>query len=406
MYFGTLGVKHDWPTMVSKIQMYIKSLNFNYKIALRDEKVKYLNGLGEFVGPHSVQVTTFKGKARTPKKSVITASRVLVAVGGRPSPLSCPGGEHAISSDDLFSLTESPGKTLCVGAGYVSLECGGFLTALGCDVTIAVRSILLRGFDLECCEKIGTYMENSGTKFKHKVTPTAINKNDDGKLEVTFSDGTSDIFDTVLVATGRYADTAKLNLESVGLVAESNGKLVCVNEQTTVPWIYAIGDVIQGRPELTPVAIQAGVQLAKRLYGESKAPMDYVNIATAVFTPIEYGSIGLSEEDAKSQLNSSMEVYHTQFKPLEWALSEESRGGKGDCFCKVIVDKDTDRIVGMHYLGPNAGEVTQGYALGMKMGATFEELSNTVGIHPTTSELFTTLTVTKSSGASADAGGC
>lgn len=400
------NAQHDWPTMVSNIQGYIKSLNFKYKVALRDEKVKYINGLGEIVGPHRVQVTEFKGKARTPKSKVITANRVLIAVGGRPSPLTCPGGEFAISSDDLFSLPESPGKTLCIGAGYVSLECGGFLSALGCDVTVAVRSILLRGFDRECCDKIGAYMEKSGTKFKHGVTPASINKLADNKLEVTFSDESVDVFDTVLCATGRYADTAKLGLESVGLTAERNGKLSCVNEQTSVPWIYAIGDVIQGRPELTPVAIQAGIMLAKRLYGDSSEPMDYVNIATAVFTPIEYGSIGLSEEDASTQLGSNMEVYHSDFTPLEWALSAETRGETGG-FCKVIVDKeDKNRIVGMHYLGPNAGEVMQGYALGMKTGATFDDLANTVGIHPTTSEVLTTLTVTKSSGASAAGGGC
>jgi len=400
---------HQWETMRSEVQSYIKGLNFKYKVSLRDAKVKYVNGLGEFAGDHQMKITTFKGKAKTPKEEVVTFARALIATGGRPTPLSCPGGEHAISSDDLFSLEKSPGKTCIIGAGYVALECGGFLTALGCDTTIAVRSVLLRGFDRECCDKIGAFMEAKGTKFIHGATPTNIVPTDEGKYEVTFSNGSSDVFDTVMAATGRTADTAGLNLEAVGVEASpKNGKFTCVDEQTNVPHVYAIGDVLQGLPELTPVAIQAGIMLARRMFGGSSEAMDYKNIATAVFTPIEYGAIGLSEEEAiEAYGGANLEVYHSEFVPLEWSLSPERQTDTFSGFCKVICDKTANmKIVGMHYLGPNAGEVTQGYGVAMKKGFTFGELSETVGIHPTTSEVFTTLTVTKSSGASAAATGC
>jgi len=170
---------HQWDTMRSEVQSYIKGLNFKYKVSLRDAKVKYVNGLGEFAGEHQMKITTFKGKAKTPKEEIVTFARALVATGGRPTALSCPGGEHAISSDDLFSLDKSPGKTCIIGAGYVALECGGFLTALGCDTTIAVRSVLLRGFDRECCDKVSdvrvsdTMPSNDGPSGDVVVDPSS-----------------------------------------------------------------------------------------------------------------------------------------------------------------------------------------------------------------------------------------
>ncbi len=405
------AVTHSWTTMVSEVQRYIKSLNFQYRVSLRDANVKYINGLGEFTGPNSVKVTEYKGKAKTPKEKTLTSARFLIATGGRPTPISCPGAEFAITSDDIFSLETNPGKTCFVGAGYVSLECAGFLTALGCDTTILVRSILLRGFDRECCDKIEAYMTKSGTKIKKGVTPSSIEKQADGKLKVTLSDGSADTYDTVVAAVGRTADTAGLGLASVGVDASPrNGKIDTVAEQTNVPYIYAIGDVLQGKPELTPVAIQAGLLLARRLFGGKKALMDYEKVATAVFTPIEYGAVGLSEDEALEKYGGScgVEIYHTTFVPLEWSLSMEQREADSHpAFIKVVCDKnDCNRVLGLHYLGPNAGEVIQGYAVAIKKNIRYCDLMDTVGIHPTTSEWFTTVSVTKSSGESVAAAGC
>jgi len=200
-----------------------------------------LNKLGKFIDKNTLEVTDKKGKVST-----ITSSRFLVAVGGRPTPLTCEGAELAISSDDIFSLERNPGKTLCVGASYISLECAGFLAGLGVDTTVAVRSILLRGFDRECAHKIGDSMVKHGVKFKREVTLQRLEKLDSGRIRVLFSDGSVSEFDTVLGAIGRTADTEKLGLETVGVeVNPKNGKIIGKFEQSSCPNIYAVGDVLE-----------------------------------------------------------------------------------------------------------------------------------------------------------------
>jgi len=389
-----------WATLRENIHNYIRGLNFKYRVALREKEVTYLNKLAKFKDEHTIEVTDKKGRV-----SEITSSRFLVAVGGRPSPLECEGGELAISSDDVFFLEKSPGKTLCVGASYISLECAGFLAGIGNDVTVAVRSILLRGFDRECADKIGAYMEDHGVKFKKGVVPKKLEKVGE-RIKVTFSDDSSDEYDTVLSAIGRRADTEKLGLENVGVKTNpKNRKIITTNEQSSCPNIYAVGDVMEGCPELTPVAIQAGQFLARRLFGESTEPMDYINICTTVFTPIEYSCVGLSEEDAVEKFGSdNLEIYVREFIPLEWSLSGSRQ--QHMAYAKVVVSKMDNRVLGIHYFGPQAGEVMQGYGVSMKKGVTFKDLSETVGIHPTSSEEIVAISITKSSGQSASAGGC
>lgn len=400
--------QHDWSTMVQSVQDYIHSLNFKYRVDLRDKKVKYENLLGKFIDPHTLECVNPK-KNKPPKK--LRAKRFVVATGGRPKQLSCPGAELAISSDDIFQLDHAPGNTLVIGASYVALECAGFLRSMGFPVTVMVRSILLRGFDQDMAERIGKYMETEEqTVFCRKCVPTKLEKMPNGKIRVSWkgeeTDGVAE-FDTVLNATGREADLKSLGLETAGVeIDEKSGKLVTKNEQTNVPHIYAIGDVLKDKPELTPVAIQAGRLLSRRLYDNATDAMDYAKICTAVFTPIEYGTCGLSEEDSIAIFGQeSIEVYHQNFTPLEWSLSASRQADSA--YVKVIVDKTKkDLVVGFHYLGPNAGEITQAVGLAMKLNATFDDFVNTVGIHPTTAEVFTTLEITKSSGKDASAGGC
>lgn len=392
---------HSWEDMRTNVQNHIRGLNFKYRVNLRENEVSYLNKLAKFKDEHTIIATDKKGEEKE-----ITAARFLVAVGGRPTALDCEGGDLAVSSDDIFALEKSPGKTLCVGASYISLECAGFLAGLGLDVTVAVRSILLRGFDRECADKIGEYMKTN-LKLREKVVPKKLEKVGDDEIQVTFSDDTQETFNTVLVAIGRTADTKNLGLEKVGVkFNQRNGKIVTKNEQSSCPNIYAIGDVMEGCPELTPVAIQAGTSLARRLFAGSNEAMDYRNICTTVFTPIEYGTVGYSEEDAKATFGEeNIEVYHKSFKPLEWELSESR--SCSSAFTKVIVDKNNnDRVLGIHFLGPSAGEVMQGYGTAMKKGITMKDLQETVGIHPTSAEEIVTLSVTKSSGKDAAAGGC
>lgn len=396
-----LGARHSWENMVSNIQNYIKSLNFGYKISLRDASVTYHNKLASFIDAHTIKCVDKHGEETT-----LTSERFVVAVGARPTPLDCIGAELAISSDDLFSLETSPGKTCCVGGGYVALECGGFLSALGLDTSLYARSILLRGFDRECCDKIETRFVADGVKVVKGVVPTEITRTDDARLMVAFSDGSTDVFDTVVGAIGRTADTAGLALENAGVTVlpENRGKIFCVSEKTNVDNIYAIGDVVYGIPELTPVAISAGRRLAGRLYDGSKLEMDYRNVATAVYTPLEYGCVGVSEEQA-SQVYDRVEVYHRSFVPLEYSVVE-GRDDTNGCFSKIIVDVETDVVVGIHYLGPNAGDIIQGWALCVKKGVTYRELIETVGVHPTCGEEIVNTMSSKTSGETASNSGC
>jgi len=402
--------KHDWGKMVENVQTHIKGLNWGYKVALREKKVKYLNELAKFVGPNKLELTDKKGKTRE-----VTANKFVVAVGGRPKYPDIPGAkEFGITSDDIFSLSYNPGSTLIVGASYIALETAGFLKGLGIDVTVMVRSILLRGFDQQMAEKIGEYMETEGINFIRPCVPSKIEQietGSPGKLRVVgqYKDGTeySNEFNTVLFAVGRTADTDMLNLDSVGVKTNPNSKKIVADpgERSSNGDVYAIGDVLEGGHELTPVAIQAGKLLARRLVGSSQALTDYDLVPTTVFTPIEYGACGLSEEDALEKYGEdSIEVYHSSQWPLEWTVAHRPENA---CYVKLIVNvQDEERIVGFHYLGPNAGEVTQGFAGMLKLKATKADMEDLVGIHPTCAEIFTTLSITKSSGLDASASGC
>ena len=317
-----------------------------------------------------------------------------------------------MTSDDLFMLDHPPKKTLLVGASFIALECAGFLHHLGFDVTVMVRSILLRGFDQECAGKIGDFMKEEGIHFLNNMVPSELQRLPNGRILVKYQGSgfaNSDVrgeeeFDTVVSCIGRYADTEKLGLDNLG-VKTRRGKILSVNEQTSVPNVYGIGDVLYGKQELTPVAIQAGKLLARRLYGKSDVQMNYENVPMTVFTPLEYGNCGLTEEAAIERYgDDNVEVYVSQFTPLEWQISPHRR--KEVCFAKLVTKRDDGLILGFHILSPNAGEITQGFGLAFQTHATYQNLMDLVGTHPTIAEEFTTLSVTKRSGASAKKGGC
>lgn len=400
-------VHHHWNTLVNNVQDYIRGLNYNYRVSLMSKHVTYYNQLAYVKDSHTVEGTDIFGD-----KHIYTCRRMIVAVGGRPNKLGCTGEELAVSSDDLFMLDHPPKKTLLVGASFIALECAGFLHHLGFDVTVMVRSILLRGFDQECANKIGDFMKDQGVHFLYGMVPAELKKLPNGRILVKYQGSgfaNSDVtgeeeFDTVVSCVGRYADTEKLGLDNLGMKCR-RGKILTVNEQTSIPNIYAIGDVIYGKQELTPVAIQAGKLLARRLYGDSKEQMNYENVPMTVFTPLEYGNCGLTEEAAiEKYTDDNIEVYVSQFTPLEWQLSPHRK--KDVCFAKLITRRDDGLILGFHVLSPNAGEITQGFGLAFQTGATYKNFMDLVGIHPTIAEEFTTLSVTKRSGASAKKGGC
>ncbi|XP_035960109.2 thioredoxin reductase 2, mitochondrial isoform X3 [Halichoerus grypus] len=381
-------VLHDWGTMAEAVQNHVKSLNWGHRVQLQDRKVKYFNVKASFVNEHTVCSVAKDGK------------EIEGAL------------EYGITSDDIFWLKESPGKTLVVGASYVALECAGFLTGLGLDTTVMIRSIPLRGFDQQMSSLVTEYMASQGTRFLRGCTPSRVRRLPDGQLQVTWEDLTSgkeDVgtFNTVLWAIGRIPETRSLNLEKAGVNINPNSQKILVDAQetTSVPHIYAIGDVAEGRPELTPTAIMAGKLLARRLCGQSSDVMDYDNVPTTVFTPLEYGCVGLSEEEAVARHGEEhVEVYHAYYKPLEFTVAQRDAS---QCYIKMVcLRKPPQLVLGLHFLGPNAGEVTQGFALGIKCGASYVQLMQTVGIHPTCAEEVAKLRISKRSGLDPTVTGC
>nr|XP_014348831.1 PREDICTED: thioredoxin reductase 1, cytoplasmic [Latimeria chalumnae] len=308
-------VHHNWNSLRDCIQEYIASLNWNYGVSLRENSITYMNAYGEFVGSHKIKAKDSKGK-----ETFYTAEVFIISTGERPMYLGIPGDkEYCITSDDLFSFPYCPGKTLIVGASYVALECAGILAGLGLEVTVMVRSVLLRGFDQQMANKIGDHMEESGIKFIRHFVPTKV---------------------------GSVLQKEHLNLRC-----------------------------------------------------------DYENVPTTIFTPLEYGTCGLSEERAIEKYGErDIEVYHSHFFPLEWTLTSKD---KNKCYAKIICRiKDNYRVIGFHLFGPNAGEITQGFAAAMKCGITKEQLDSTIGIHPVCAEIFINLTATKRSGADIRVSGC
>lgn len=397
--YGFDGVKAEhvqtnWGGLLTAINMHIRKLNWNYKTELRGSNVKYYNSFATFEDKHTLKLTKKSGESET-----VTARYILIATGGRPSLGGYPGAEECcISSDDIFWRQTPPGKTLVVGASYIALECAGFLVGLGYDTTVMVRSILLRGFDQDIADRIGSSMERRGCKFVRDMVPNRFEKTSDGKTRVFYHnmDGKEEVFgdyDSVLLAVGRQGTASKLDLEKAGVeFKKSNGKIIVAadDDKTNVENIFAIGDVVEGRLELTPPAIFAGKLLAERLFAYGVQKMDYTNIATTVFTPVEYGCVGLSEEAAKAQYPYCT-VYHRVFQPLDDTLLHNKPND--ECYMKVICEPMEARVVGIHYYGPNAGEVIQGFAVAMRAGCKKSDLDNTVGIHPTNAEWFVSMSM-------------
>uniref|UniRef100_A0A915BFN7 thioredoxin-disulfide reductase (NADPH) n=1 Tax=Parascaris univalens TaxID=6257 RepID=A0A915BFN7_PARUN len=408
-------MKLSWEKMRNAIQDHIASLNWGYRVQLRERSVTYSNAYGVFTGSHELTTTNKKKKVEK-----VTADRFIIATGLRPRYPDVPGAkECCISSDDLFSLTYNPGKTLCVGASYVSLECAGFLKGIGNDVTVMVRSILLRGFDQDMAERIRQHMMTHEIKFVNAV-PTKYERieeptdNKPGLVRVYWEETSEDggktpctqDFNTVLMAIGRDAVTDEMGLELVGVERTKSGKIVGRREQSTCPYIYGIGDVLDGCPELTPVAIQAGRVLMRRLITGNSELTEYDQVPTTVFTPLEYGCCGLAEETAIQKYGKeNINVYHNVFIPLEYSVPE--RVENSHCYCKLICLKsEQDLVLGYHILTPNAGEITQGFAIGLKLKAKKADFDRLIGIHPTVAENLTTLTLLKEEGQQLKASGC
>lgn len=370
-------VQFDWARLRDNKKSEIGRLNGIYGNLLRNAGCEVIDGRAVVTGPNSVQVagTTY------------TAERILVATGGWPFVPEFPGSEHAISSNEVFDLETFPKKVIVVGGGYIAVEFAGIFAGLGAQTDLVYRGdMILRGFDQEIREFTAQEIVKKGINLCLETNITRIEKQGDGTLIAEFTDGRKVEADQILYATGRQPKTQGLGLESVGVDLAENGAIrVNDNFQTSVPSIYAIGDVID-RVQLTPVALAEGMALVRHLYEAGSADVDYDLIATAVFCQPNIGTVGLTEEQARDRFES-IEVYRSEFRALKHTLS----GSEERTLMKMIVDKATDRVVGIHMVGDDAGEIIQGMAVALKAGATKAVFDSTIGIHPTAAEEFVTM---------------
>ncbi len=367
----------DWETLRDNKTKEISRLNGVYNNILQGAGVEVISGRGELVGPNQVKVGD----------SVYTASRILIATGGWPRKPSFPGAEHTITSNEMFSLEKLPQRVIVQGGGYIAVEFAGILNGLGCDTELVYRGpMFLRGFDSEVREFVAKEVAESGITLSFDTDITSVEKRDDGSLDVTFNSGETKNVDMVLSAIGRNPKTEGLGLEHTSVSLGQKGEIL-VNDhfQTAEPSVYALGDVI-GRMELTPVALAEGMALAKHLYRDEPINMDYDNIATAVFCQPNIATVGLSEDQAKAR-DIDVSVFVSTFK----AMKDSFGGGSSRTFMKLIVEKSSDKVIGAHMVGSDAGEIIQGIAIAIKVGARKQDFDSTIGIHPTAAEEFVTM---------------
>ena len=366
----------DWETLRANKDREIARLNAIYDGLLAKAGVEVLAGRARLRDPHTVEVG---GVERT-------ARRILVATGGRPVMPDIPGGHLALNSNALFELNTLPQRAMVVGAGYIALELGSVLTALGVDVTIVHRGKeILRGFDTDLRCHLHDELELKGVRILLETQVVSLDKKGNA-FEARLDNGERLETDFPMFAIGRTPNTEGLGLEALGVeLGPRNGIVVDENFTSSVSSIHAVGDVID-HLQLTPVAVAEGMHFAHHFYGEGAHRIDYTAIPTAVFCQPELATVGLTEEEAWHRCQD-VRVYKSVFTPLKLTLSEREE----HTIVKVVVDASNDRVVGCHMAGHGAAEVIQGFAVAMKAGATKAQFDATIGIHPTSAEEFVTL---------------
>lgn len=369
----------DWDKLKRQRAAEITRLNGVYEKILANHHVDRFWGEGVFKDAHHVQVGDV----------CLHADKIVIATGGWPTVPKFEGHEQVLTSNEFFDLPKLPKRCLVLGAGYIGVELAGILAGLGVDVSLAFRGPqILRGFDDEVRDCLAEQLTQQGIKILSGHAPAALKHLGDKGYQMTFANGAQTEIDCVLACLGRHPLTAGLNLPAAGVETASNGAIpVSTHFQTNVPHIYALGDVID-RVALTPVALGEGMVLADNLFGHAKeAPrsMDYTWIPTTVFSQPNLATVGLTEEQAVAQ--GPVAVYTAKFRPMKNTLS----GSDQQSFCKLLICDHSQRVLGMHVMAPDAGEVLQGFAVAIKMGATMADLHRTVGIHPTLAEELVTM---------------
>ena len=369
--------RFDWKTLIANKDREIARLNAVYERVLSVAGVEIMRGRATVLGPHEVSVGGKK----------FTARHILVATGSWPTVPAIPGGELAITSNEAFHLERLPRRAIVVGGGYIAVEFASIFHGLGVETTLAYRRHrLLRGFDSELGERLGEEMAAKGLKIHYGAEPRAIARRADGTLEVEYEDGARQVVDLVMFATGRRPNSANLGMEAAGVKLGLDGAvLVDKYSASSVPSIHAIGDVTN-RINLTPVATAEAMWLARTLFRNQPTAVDHLFVPTAVFANPNVATVGYSEEGAPLRFGE-VDIYKASFRALKLTMTDQAER----TFMKLVVDRATQKVVGAHMVGPDAGEVIQGMAIAVKLGATKEQFDATIGIHPTAAEEFVTM---------------
>ena len=368
----------DWSTLIANKNREIDRLNGVYRNLLVNSGVTLLEGHARIVDDHSIELD---GKR-------YSAKHILIATGGWPHIPEVPGHEHAIGSNEVFFLEQLPERVLVIGGGYIAVEFASIFNGLGAQTSLLYRGdLFLRGFDNAVRKHLQEELTKNGVDLQFNSDIARIDKQADGSLLATLKDGRALEADCVFYATGRRPMLDNLGLENTHVELDKRGYIkVDEQYQSSTPSILAIGDVI-GRVQLTPVALAEGMAVARRLFKpEEYRTVDYQTIPTAVFSLPNIGTVGLSEEQAKEE-GYSVQVFESRFRPMKLTMTESQER----TLMKLVVDAKTDRVLGCHMVGPEAGEIVQGLAVALKAGATKQIFDDTIGVHPTAAEEFVTM---------------
>ena len=380
--WGTVAPEFNWSKLLDNKNREIARLNGIYKGLLDNAGVTHYDGRAKIVDDHHIVIG----------ETVISTDKILIATGSWPLVPEFPGSEYVITSNEAFFLKDLPDHCLVVGGGYIAVEFAGIFHGLGVDTSLSYRGdLFLRNFDIDVRKTIHEELTKKQIDLRLESNVVSIEALDNERYLVTFREGGQLETDLILYATGREPAVRDIGIENVAVELRDNGSIVVdENFRTSVPNIFALGDVIGGM-QLTPVAIEEAMCFASTQFLNKKKIMDYDNIATAVFCQPNVGTVGLTEDQA-TKAGYQIDVYRSIFRPMKHTLS----GSDEKFMMKLVVDRASDRVLGVHMVGAEAGEIVQGIAIAMKIGVTKDQFDATVGIHPTTAEEFVTMRETVS----------
>lgn len=368
----------DWHAFVERREAYVLRSRTSYANRLRELGIRHVVASARFVDAHTLAA----------EGAEYTAPHIVIATGSRPHALALPGAELAIDSDGFFRLDARPARVGIIGGGYIGVELAGVLHALGSRAELITRRGLLTYFDHDLGRELGALMRAEGIEHHEGCAVRGVLRDGDALWLDCADHARHGPYDCVISAIGRVANSEGFGLDVAGVAVDESGAVVTdAFENTSVEGVYALGDV-NGKRQLTPVAIAAGRQLAERLFnGKSDAHLDYGCIPSVVFSHPPIGSVGLTEIEARVQYGDKVKVRTARFTPMLWSLASR----EGRAFMKLVCAGDSERVVGLHGIGPGMDEMLQGFAVAVRMGATYADFLRTIAIHPTSAEEFVTM---------------